>query len=69
MSKQQASVARGNPDPLHSLDSSAKYLGDISRNTVKRYLWKKMLSRVKVGGRTMIRQSELDRFIKAGEEK
>ncbi|MGA7312648.1 MAG: helix-turn-helix domain-containing protein [Silvibacterium sp.] len=53
-------------DPLHSIQSGCAYLGGISENTLAQWLSQEKLRRTKVGGRTMIRQSELDRMIVDG---
>jgi excisionase family DNA binding protein len=50
-------------DKLLPIDDSAEYLGGISTNTVWAWLQNGRLKRTKVGRRTMIRQSELDRLI------
>lgn len=53
-------------DPLHSVRGSAQYLGGVSHNSVQAWLSQGRLMRTKVASRTMIRQSELDRFIREG---
>ncbi len=58
-----------NRDPLLSITDSAAYCGGVSPHTIRLYLRFGKLRRVKIGARTFIRQSELDRFIKQGEEK
>jgi len=67
--KKRPLVAAGNPDPLHSYARSAEFLGGISDRSVKNYVREKKLRPVKIGGRVFIRQSELERFIKAGEQR
>ena len=57
-----------NADPLLSIAGSAEYVGGISPHTIRFYLKEHKLRRVKIGARTFIRQSELDRFIRNGEE-
>ncbi|HEX4032526.1 MAG TPA: helix-turn-helix domain-containing protein [Terracidiphilus sp.] len=52
------------PDRLHSVSSAAALLGGISPSTIRDWLWKKRLTRVKVGRRTMVRESELLALIK-----
>ena len=54
-------------DPLHSIPDAAKLLGNISVNTVGAWLSSGVLRRVKIGSRTMIRESELLRLIEAGD--
>ena len=53
-------------DSLLSVDEAAKRLGGISKWTVHAWLSKGRLQRTKVGGRTMIRESELARVIQDG---
>lgn len=53
-------------DALLSVTEAAKRLGGISRWTVHAWLSKGRLQRTKVGGRTMIRESELERVIEDG---
>jgi excisionase family DNA binding protein len=47
---------------LHSVQSAADYLGGISIWTIYAWLSAGKIRRTKVGRRTMIRQSELDRI-------
>ena len=53
-------------DSLLSVDEAAKRLGGISKWTVHAWLSQGRLQRTKVGGRTMIRESELARVIQDG---
>ncbi len=53
-------------DPLLSVSEAAKRLGGISRWTVHAWLSQGKLRRTKVGGRTMIRESELKKVIEEG---
>jgi excisionase family DNA binding protein len=55
--------ANGN-DVLLSVTEAAKRLGGISPWTVHAWLAKGKLRRTKVGSRTMIRESELQRVIR-----
>ena len=48
---------------LHSIKSASAFLGGISESTIRVWLWKSVLHRVKVGRRTMIRESELRALI------
>ena len=50
-------------DPLHSIASGAKFLGGISQWTLYAWLSQGKLPRVKVGRRTMVRESELVKLI------
>lgn len=50
-------------DVLHSVPSAAKFLGGISIWTVRSWLSHGKLRRTKIGARTMIRESELERFL------
>jgi excisionase family DNA binding protein len=51
-------------DTLLSVDEAARRLGGISKWTVHAWLAKGKLRRTKVGARTMIRESELQRVIR-----
>lgn len=51
---------------LMSIDEAAKRLGGISKWTVHAWLSQGKMQRTKVGGRTMIRESELQRVIDDG---
>ena len=51
-------------DVLFSVTEAAKRLGEISPWTVHAWLSKGKLRRTKVGSRTMIRESELQRVIR-----
>jgi excisionase family DNA binding protein len=53
-------------DVLLSVADAAKKLGGISRWTVHAWLSQGKLQRTKVGGRTMIRESELQKVIEDG---
>ena len=51
---------------LMSVEEAAKRLGGISKWTVYRWLSQGKLNRTKVGGRTMIRECELQKVIEDG---
>lgn len=53
-------------DALLSVSEAARRLGGISRWTVHAWLSQGKLQRTKVGGRTMIRESELAKVIEDG---
>jgi excisionase family DNA binding protein len=53
-------------DNLLSVEEAAKRLGGISKWTVHGWLSKGKLERTKVGSRTMIRESELQKIIQDG---
>jgi excisionase family DNA binding protein len=53
-------------DKLHSVSEAARLLGGISKWTVHAWLSQGKMERTKVGGRTMIRESELQKVIKNG---
>jgi excisionase family DNA binding protein len=53
-------------DALLSVDEAARRLGGISKWTVFAWLSKGKLQRTKVGGRTMVRESELQKMIQDG---
>ena len=50
-------------DSLLSVEEAAKRLGGISKWTIHAWLAKGKLRRTKVGSRTMIRESELQKVI------
>jgi excisionase family DNA binding protein len=50
-------------DTLFSVEEAARKLGGISKWTIHAWLSKGKLRRTKVGSRTMIRESELQRVI------
>jgi excisionase family DNA binding protein len=54
-------------DALLSVDEAARRLGGLSKFTVHAWLSKGKIRRVKIGTRTMIRQSEIDRVIAEGD--
>jgi excisionase family DNA binding protein len=51
-------------ETLLSVEEAARKLGGISKWTIHAWLAKGRLRRTKVGGRTMIRESELQRVIR-----
>jgi len=53
-------------DSLLSVEEAAKRLGGISKWTVHSWLSQGKIQRTKVGGRTMIRESELQKVIEDG---
>ena len=53
-------------DTLFSVEEAARRLGGISKWTVHAWLSQGRLQRTKVGGRTMIRESELVKVIEDG---
>lgn len=53
-------------DTLISVEEAAKRLGGISKWTVHAWLSQGRLRRTKVGSRTMIRESELQRVMEDG---
>jgi len=52
-------------DKLYSIDQAALLLGGLSKWTVTSWLAQGRMKRTKIGRRTMIRESELNRFIKS----
>ena len=44
---------------LHSVESAAEFLGGFTPWTIRRWLTDNKLTRVKVGGRTMVLEAEL----------
>ncbi len=59
-------LERINMDTLLSVEEAARRLGGISKWTIHAWLSQGKLERTKVGGRTMIRESELARVIEDG---
>ncbi|MFL6306083.1 MAG: helix-turn-helix domain-containing protein [Candidatus Sulfotelmatobacter sp.] len=55
-------------DALLSVEEVAARLGGLSKWTIYAWLSQGRLRRTKVGGRTMIRESELSRVIDDGEK-
>jgi excisionase family DNA binding protein len=53
-------------ESLYSVEEAAKRLGGISKWTIHAWLSQGRLRRTKVGGRTMIRESELAKVIEDG---
>ena len=53
-------------EQLLSVEEVARRLGGISKWTVHAWLSQGRLQRTKVGGRTMVRESELEKVIKEG---
>ncbi len=53
-------------DRLYSVSEAAKVLGGVSKWTVHAWLSQGRMQRTKVGGRTMIRESELQKVIQDG---
>jgi excisionase family DNA binding protein len=51
---------------LLSIDEAARRLGGISKWTIYAWLSQGKLLRTKVGGRTMVRESELEKVIQDG---
>ena len=56
----------GQSETLLSVNEAAKRLGGISKWTVHAWLSQGRLQRTKVGGRTMIRESELAKVTEDG---
>lgn len=54
-------------DALLSVDEAARKLGGLSKYTIHAWLSSGKLRRTKVGSRTMIRESELERLAREGE--
>jgi len=53
-------------DALLSVDEAARRLGGLSKYTIHAWLSSGKMARTKVGSRTMIRESELERVIEDG---
>jgi excisionase family DNA binding protein len=56
-------------ETLFSVKQAAKALGEISPWTIYAWLSQGKLKKVKIGSRTMIAASELERFISEGSRK
>jgi excisionase family DNA binding protein len=56
-------------EKLYDVKSAAEKLGDISPSTVRAWLSQGRLSRTKLGRRTMVSQSELERFVSQGQRR
>lgn len=56
-------------DQLHSIESAGRFLGGISPSTIRVWLWRGRLTRIKIGRRTMVRESELRALIKPEQSK
>ncbi|CAN5553828.1 hypothetical protein BH10ACI4_BH10ACI4_33760 [soil metagenome] len=54
-------------DALLSVDEAARRLGGLSKYTIQAWLSTGKLRRTKLGSRTMIRESELERIAMEGE--
>ncbi len=54
-------------DALLSVDEAARRLGGLSKYTIQAWLSSGKLRRTKLGSRTMIRESELERIANEGE--
>jgi len=52
---------------LLSVEEVARRLGGLSKYTIHQWLSKGRLKRTKVGSRTLIRESELERFVALGD--
>ncbi|HEY6407295.1 MAG TPA: helix-turn-helix domain-containing protein [Ktedonobacteraceae bacterium] len=52
-------------EKLYSVKGAAEALGGLSKNTIEVWLSRGRLKKTKVGSRTMIRESELERFLAA----
>jgi excisionase family DNA binding protein len=53
-------------EDLYSVQEAARRLGGVSRWTIYSWLSQGKLLRTKIGSRTMIRQSELEKLIQDG---
>jgi excisionase family DNA binding protein len=62
----QQALRRIDMDALLSIDEAARRLGGLSKYTIQAWLSSGKLRRTKVGSRTMIRESELERVIEDG---
>jgi len=65
LARSDAALER-NMDELLSVEEAARRLGGLSKYTIHAWLSSGKLRRTKVGSRTMIRESELQRVIEDG---
>jgi excisionase family DNA binding protein len=56
-------------EKLYDVKSAAETLGDISPSTVRAWLSQGRLNRTKLGRRTMVSHSELERFVREGQRR
>jgi excisionase family DNA binding protein len=56
-------------EQLLSVEETARRLGGLSKYTIHSWLHTGKLRRTKVGRRTMVRESELERFVAQGDNK
>jgi hypothetical protein len=49
---------------LHSIDSAGQFLGGISPWTIRSWITKGILTRVKIGARTMVYEHELLKMVR-----
>ena len=55
-------------EKLYDVESAAERLGGLSPATVRAWLSQGRLARTKLGRRTMVSESELERFIRQGQD-
>ena len=53
-------------ETLYSVEEAARRLGGLSKHTIHKWLIEGRIMRTKVGGRTMIRESELEKMLEDG---
>ena len=63
---QACTCYRTDMETLFSVEEAARRLGGVSKWTIHAWLSQGKLQRTKVGGRTMIRESELEKVIEEG---
>jgi excisionase family DNA binding protein len=56
-------------DNLLDIEETARYLGDVSPRTVHRLVARGQLRKVKIGGSTRFRRTELDRYLRDAERR
>jgi excisionase family DNA binding protein len=56
-------------EKLYDVASAAQKLGDISPSTVRAWLSQGRLNRTKLGRRTMVSESELERLVREGQRR
>lgn len=61
--RHRQAIRRTEHDKLHSVKSAAEFVGGISPWTIRTWFSRGVLRRTKVGGRVMVRESELQKVI------
>jgi excisionase family DNA binding protein len=54
-------------DRLHSVESAAEFLGGVASSTIRAWITQGLLTRIKIGRLTRVRESELRALIRTEE--